>query len=161
MRHQILVDTVSVVDTPASGLLSSIGRRTIKRLREIVLGQGTDWAELQAAVLMLLLGIWLLFCVHIAADDLDAVYQVLFQEIPGSFWGICFVVLGSLIMYGLLWEKRRVRIVTSMLAFAWWCHVLVLYIQHSPTGFAVPASLMLAISSGWCHVRLVGHSIEE
>lgn len=132
---------------------ASAFRKTQSRIREILLGSGNDWAELQLSMIMMTWGVWLMF-LHPFGTTAQVLYVAMSAQASDTVWGVGFVLLGLATFVSLIANQTRARRVATMLDFAWWFYILLLYAMVNATVLAVPVSAILAATAAWCHVRV-------
>lgn len=127
--------------------------RVFGRLWAVLFTKDFEYSELQNGVVMTLWGLWML---AFSAEDqaFSQAISILNGIAPEDVWSTMFVSIGLLKLYGLLWEVLKVRRAASMLAFVYWFYIFLALVSTSPQLFAVPISLIFALSAVWGHTRL-------
>lgn len=125
----------------------------LSRIRTILFAQDFEYSEFQNGVVMLLWGIWMLIFVNHDPAFSQAI-TILGDEAQEGLWATVFVAIGAYKLYGVLWEIRFARRAASMLAFVYWFYIFLTLVTTSPYLFAVPITLMFALSAVWGHIRL-------
>ena len=133
------------------------------RLKKILISESADWAELQTGVMFVVWGIWFL-TLHLShvtglKSSIWAI-QVLSEVAPITFWGVGFIVLGAATLYGVLLDVMKLRKFIAFISFIWWLELFLICLSSATLDavLTIPTTLVFALSSAWCHVRLVRHA---
>lgn len=130
--------------------------RVRKRLFSILFQEHSEYSEFQCASILLSWGLWMIRDPFVQMNEGNP-YRVMASYAPHDFWYTCFILLGLTHMLSLIFVWNLTRFIMTMIEFAWWFLVFLMFASSNASLPVVPTSFTLSIWSGWNHVRLSMH----
>ncbi len=131
------------------------------RIKEILLRRDIEYAELQACLLSVLWGVWLLFLNPFDDPRGQHLYGIMMSYAADEIWGTLFLVLGVLQLYALASNKPNERAIFMLFSFAWWSAIFLTQVVAVPSSMTVPTTFLFSLSSAWGFVRIAAALPEQ
>ncbi len=124
------------------------------RLKEILFHRDIEYAELQACLLSLFWGLWLILFQPFDEPLLKYLYGLMSNFGPDEVWGGFFVMLGVGQTYALVTNYRALRASLMLVSFAWWSAIFLMLAFQVHGALSVPTTFLFSLSSAWGFVRV-------